>query len=201
MMIRILTLCNSLSRVAAWVSGGMLFAISALIAIEVILRKVFAVSLGGADELSGYTLAISCSWAFAYALFRKAHIRIDVLYVKFSKLLQTILDIGALLLFAIFITVVSYYAFEVFLISWDKGSTANTPLHTPLWIPQLLWALGLIGCSLATIIMLITTCCHLLSGDLVGLRQLLNPTTLLEEIEESCGEIDNNDTEIIGGRA
>ena len=73
---------EKISQVAAWCSGLLLFLAAIMIAVEVILRKAFAYSIGGADELSSYALAISCTWGFSYALFRKSHIRIDVLYSR-----------------------------------------------------------------------------------------------------------------------
>lgn len=197
----ILNTSSSISQVGAWVSGCILLGTSVLITVEVILRKLFTLSLGGADEISGYALAASCSWAFAYALFKKAHIRIDVLYVKFPQIVRNILDIASLILFGIYMSVLSYYAFEVFLISWSKNSTANTPLHTPLWIPQLIWALGLISCALAIYILLFATVSHLLRGDFNKMRQLSNPTTLEEEIEEGTIGVDAAKEELAGGRA
>ena len=69
------------ARVGAW-SGGALVAISALlISVDVLLRKVFSTSLGGASEISGYVLAVSTTWALALALLDRSHIRIDSLYM------------------------------------------------------------------------------------------------------------------------
>lgn len=36
-----------------------------LIGIDVVIRKFFATSIGGADELAGYALAIGTSWGWA----------------------------------------------------------------------------------------------------------------------------------------
>ncbi len=78
-MNRLVHLAGRVSTWAAWLSGGLLFLTAVLIAVEVVLRKVFALSLGGADEISNYVLAVTSSWTFGYALLRKAHIRIDAL--------------------------------------------------------------------------------------------------------------------------
>ena len=55
---------------------------------------------------------------------------------------QNYLDLLSMLINFVFIAIITYYAFDVFLLSWEKGSLANTPLGTPLWIPQLLWFSG-----------------------------------------------------------
>jgi TRAP-type mannitol/chloroaromatic compound transport system permease small subunit len=55
-----------------------------LIAVEIVMRRTVGTSPGLSFEYSGYVLGISASWSFAYALFHKAHIRIDAAYVRFA---------------------------------------------------------------------------------------------------------------------
>ena len=69
------------SRVAAWIGGAMLIAAALLVCVEIVLRRAFLVSIGGADELSGYSFAIATAWAFSFALLARSHIRIDIVYV------------------------------------------------------------------------------------------------------------------------
>jgi TRAP-type C4-dicarboxylate transport system permease small subunit len=175
------------SRMTAWISGFILLGVSVLITVEVVLRKVFSFSMGGADEISGYAMAVSCSWAFGYALFRKAHIRIDILYVKFPRWLRHALDILSLALFGFYMLILSYFAFHVFLISFVKSSTANTPLHTPLWIPQLIWMVGLAGFTLSILVILAGTIFNLVQKRYDIVHKLVGASTLEEEIEEETG--------------
>ena len=44
-----------------------------------------SMTLGGADELSGYALAISSAWGFSSALLSRSHIRIDTVYVRIQS--------------------------------------------------------------------------------------------------------------------
>lgn len=136
------------SRVCVWICGVLLFLTAFMIAVEVFLRKVFAISMGGADEISSYVLAVICTWSFGFALLHKVHVRIDVLYNKLSPRIQAALDALALLLFLLYMSTLSYFAFFVLKRSIERGSTANTPLQTPMWIPQSLWFAGLIVFSL-----------------------------------------------------
>ena len=62
-MQRLQTAAEGISRVGAIVGGAMLLVASILICIDITLRYAFAITLGGADELSGYALAISSAWA------------------------------------------------------------------------------------------------------------------------------------------
>jgi TRAP-type C4-dicarboxylate transport system permease small subunit len=189
-MKRFILQTDRLSKWAAWVGGGMLFATAILIAVEVTLRKVFSISLGGAEELSSYALAISCSWSFGYALFRKAHIRIDVLYILLPQRMRYALDILSLALFGVYMLLLSYFASWVVFISIKRHSVANTPMATPLWLPQSLWLTGIFFFTLTVLIMLAGELYYLLTGNLQEARQLAGTATLEEEIEEERGPVD-----------
>lgn len=132
------------SQTLVYICGGLLFGSVALISVEVFLRKFFLISLGGVDEISSYILGICISWALAYVLFEKMHIRIDVLYNKMGGKVKSLLDILSMIMTLIFISFLTYFALNVLLTSIDKSSTANTPLGTPLWIPQSLWVFGFV---------------------------------------------------------
>ncbi len=189
-MERLIRLSDRFSTWTAWVGGGILFATAILIAVEVVLRKVFTISMGGADELSNYALAISSSWTFGYALLRKAHIRIDVLYVRLPQWMRQSLDVLSLALFGFCSLVVSYFAFRVLLTSIQRSSVANTPLATPLWIPQGLWFAGILTLTLMVFILLAGTLHRMRAGDTAGAQQLSGATTIKEEIEEEAGPVE-----------
>ena len=125
-----------------YICGILLLASVLLISIEVVLRKFFLISFGGADELSSYTLGICISWSLAYVLFEKMHIRIDIVYTKVSQKFQNLFDLLAVTFTLAFIGLLTYFSSSVAYTSIIKNSTANTPLGTPLWIPQTLWVLG-----------------------------------------------------------
>ncbi|MBT8359456.1 MAG: TRAP transporter small permease [Desulfobacterales bacterium] len=177
---------EKISQVAAWFSGGLLFLASILIAVEVIARKVFSYSIGGADELSSYVLAISCTWGFSYALFRKTHIRIDVFYSRMPKPARHTLDILAHVLLGGYLIILCYFAFFVVKTSVVKHSAANTPLATPLWIPQSIWLAGLIWFGFSIAVLLFGTLYFRAKGQEREADQLLGIATLEEEIQESA---------------
>jgi TRAP-type C4-dicarboxylate transport system permease small subunit len=131
-----------LARWGAWASGALFLAAAFLIAFDVTARKLFSVSIGGSDELSGYCLAMGAAWSYAFALLHRANIRVDALYKYFPRPARAALDLLALVALAGFMMVVSYYAFEVLASSLHFSSRANTPLQTPLWIPQAVWLAG-----------------------------------------------------------
>ena len=184
-MDKLLQKTEKLSQIAAWCAGLVLLLASFMIAVEVILRKAFSVSIGGADELSSYALAVSCTWGFSFALFRKAHIRIDVLYTHLPRYGRFALDILANLLLFLYIAMLTYFAFIVVSTSVGKHSTANTPLATPLWIPQGLWLAGLIWFGVTLLLILAGTIYYLGKKDHDSAVKLSGISTLSDEIEET----------------
>ncbi len=177
---------ETISQVATWCSGLLLFLAAIMIAFEVIMRKVFAYSIGGADELSSYALAISCTWGFSYTLLRKSHIRIDIMYSHLPLAGRSFLDITAHLLLGIYIVTLSYYAFFVVKTSIIKHSAANTPLATPLWIPQGIWFIGLLWFGFTIFIILAGTIYHRLNNEHNEANRLSGISTLDEEIKETA---------------
>ncbi|MDI5920816.1 TRAP transporter small permease [Halomonas sp. LR5S13] len=170
-------------------AGGVLILMTvALVTIEVFSRQLMGRSAVHATELTGYVMAISTSWAFAYTLVRKAHIRIDALYLNFPKRIRGALDLLALLAMALFCILVVGAAFEVAKASFTGGARANTPLGTPVWIPQFLWVVGLAWFSLAVGLLALRVLLALLAGDIERVQELAGSPTLDEQISDENHE-------------
>ena len=183
-MNKLLELTEKTSQWAVWISGTMVLLTAFMIAVEVVLRKVFVLSMGGADEISTYVLAMCCSWSLGFALFRKAHIRIDLLYGRFSRSVQIALDIVSLVLFAVYTIMLTYFGFIVVSTSWIRSSAANTPLATPLWIPQGIWFLGILGFTLIILLLLAGTIYNILRKDYAKAQKWSGAMTVEEDIKE-----------------
>ncbi|MGF1529469.1 MAG: TRAP transporter small permease subunit [Candidatus Competibacterales bacterium] len=165
------------SLVLAWLAGALILACVALVTVEVVLRRTGG-GLGLAHELSGYALAIAASWSFAHALFCRAHIRVDAVYLLLGPKTRGLLDalaLGALLSLAIAAIIGGW---DVFWGSWSRGSSANTPWQTPLWIPQLLWLVGLIWFALAAAALLVKALVALAAGHTDQVQALAGSPTL-----------------------
>ena len=124
------------------IAAGSLLLGSVLVTLFDIIARQFGMSLGGTDELSGYAMAISTSWGISYALTCMAHVRIDLLRARRTSKGQAMFDIIAVLALAGTAIVVAYRVWPVLARTIKYGSTANTTLETPLWIPQSLWMMG-----------------------------------------------------------
>ena len=130
---------------------GLMLAATALFVIADITLRQFGRSLGGSDEISGYAMAITASWGLGYALLERAHVRIDLVHRRLPGAGRAALDVAAIAALAATVALVAFQCWPVLEKSLSRGSRANTPLETPLWIPQSLWFGGWLwfaGCSL-----------------------------------------------------
>jgi TRAP-type mannitol/chloroaromatic compound transport system permease small subunit len=169
--------------------GGALILISAfMVTIEVFLRKIVGVSIGGADELSGYALGIGSSWAFALTLITRANIRVDALYMFFPKSIRALLDFFALVTLGVVLSICSVFVYEVLFESIELGSNANTPLSTPLWIPQSLWFSGFVMFLIVFAYQTFITAIALLKGDIAGVQRIIGARTVADDIKDEIGE-------------
>ena len=179
-----------IAKLGVWCGGIMMVASSFIIGAEVILRKVFLVSLGGADEMASYALALGTVWALSFALLHRSHIRVDALYQHLPKHICAILDVLALVSVLAFASMLAWYGFDVWLTSWEFDATSNTPLGTPLWIPQGLWVLGLFSFVLTTLLLLARALGALLRKDLDTVQQLAGTLTVDEELREEIEAVE-----------
>ncbi len=123
---------------------------------EIVLRQVVGRGLGGSDEIAGYVMAGVAAWGLSYALTERAHVRIDVVTARLPLPGRAGFDLLALIATSFVAGVVTWYAWRVLARSLERGSTANTPLETPLWIPQSVWVAGWVW--LTAVAVLLTAC-------------------------------------------
>ncbi|MBO0662583.1 TRAP transporter small permease [Jiella sp. MQZ9-1] len=143
-----------INRIIAILAGIALLATVALILLEIVLRQTAIGSIGGSDEISGYVMAGVATWGFAYALTERAHVRIDILQSRLPLPGKGLFDLLALAsVFAIALTV-SIHAWDVLGKTLARDSHANTPLATPLWIPQSIWFGGWVWLAIVAVLLL-----------------------------------------------
>jgi len=186
MLERALRLADWLSLRAVWGGGALLLAAAFTVSVDVIARKLFTVSLGGADELSGYAFAIGTTWAFAFALLRRANVRVDALYQHLPLAACALLDLLGLVALGAFASVLAWYGWDVLATSWNLSAKSNSALKVPLWIPQALWFAGL-ALFVATLLLLFARALGALArGDWSTLHGLLAARSAEEEAEEEA---------------
>jgi TRAP-type C4-dicarboxylate transport system permease small subunit len=172
-----------------WFGGALILLAAVLIGIDVLMRKFLARSIGGADELAGYALAIGTAWGLGAALIDRAHIRIDSLYVWFPRKLRLLLDLAALILFVSFFALMTWHGLGVMSQSWTSGSRSQSAIETPTVIPQALWIVGLLGFVVVGILLLLHALSMIVRGDLAGAGRAIGTRSAEEEIEDEIRDL------------
>ncbi len=172
-----------------WFGGALVLLAAVLIGIDVLMRKFLDRSIGGADELAGYSLAIGTTWGLGAALLDRAHIRIDSLYVLFPQKLRLVLDTLAIILFVGFFALTLWHGLGVVSQSWTSASRSQSALETPTVIPQLLWIAGLACFVVVSVVLLVQALRLGAAGDLRGMAKLISTRSAEEEVEDEIRDL------------
>lgn len=139
----VFTAIDRISILLALLAGAAVFILAWLITVDIVARRVFRFSVQGTDELGGYALAMVGSLGMAYVLSRREFTRIDLFFRFMPIVVQRILHVIAYLSLAYVVIFFSWHAWQTLDDTILMDARANTPLQTPLWIPQGLWVLGM----------------------------------------------------------
>jgi TRAP-type C4-dicarboxylate transport system permease small subunit len=180
----LLAAARRLAQMGVWAGGLLLLLAAFLIGVEVLARRLLNISLGGVDDLAGFVLAVATTWALPLALLDRAHIRVDTLYIVLPRWVAALLDILGVLALIVFFAFVAWYGWGVMALSWRLGARPLSALALPLWIPQLLWVLGLLVFLLVATLLLVRAVILLVGGNVAGVRRLLGSRSIREETDE-----------------
>jgi TRAP-type C4-dicarboxylate transport system permease small subunit len=183
-MQRLQTIAAVVSRGGAIAGGALLLVAAITICVDITLRFAFAWTVGGADELSGYALAIASAWGFSTALLSRSHIRIDTVYVRVKSRIRAALDLISLASLAFFVALVAWHAWGVLRQSYVSGSRSLSAIETPLVVPQALWFLGLVFFVAIALLLLARALFALMTGDLDKLFDLIGSKSAVAEAKE-----------------
>ncbi len=178
-----------LTQWGLWLGGALILVAALLIGVDVLLRKVWNSSIGGADELSGYALALGTAWSLGAALLDRAHIRIDSLYAHFPRALRFALDFAGLALFLAFFGLVAWHGWSVVQQSWVSGSRSQSALQTPTVVPQSLWLLGLLVFVAVGVLLLVQAALLAARGHSAALTRIIGTRSAEEEVEEEIRDL------------
>lgn len=163
--------------------GWWLLALSAATCVEMVGRKLFRFSLQGVDEIGGYTYAVVGAVGFSYTLLTRGHTRVDYLVGRLPAIARAWLNLLATVTLAALALFAAWRAGFVLADSVDLRATSQSPLATPLWIPQGAWvaAFGIFAlAALAGAVDVLRLARH---GEWAEINRRHGPQTLEEEVE------------------
>ena len=161
-----------------------MLAAALLIGVDVTLRKFFQASIGGADELAGYALAIGTAWSLGATLVERAHIRIDSLYTLFPRWLRLALDFAGIALLIAFFALIARHGWNVVQQSWVSGSRSQSALQTPTVLPQSIWLAGLAVFFVVGLALLGRAAFLAWRGRAAEAEQTISTRSAAEEVQE-----------------
>jgi TRAP-type C4-dicarboxylate transport system permease small subunit len=181
---RLHRLAESIASAGALVGGILLLVAAIIIGIDILMRFAFARSIGGADELSGYALAIATAWGLSFTLVHRAHIRIDSLYELFPAWVRAALDVLSLVAFLLFMGLTTWSAWGVLAQSGTSSARSISALATPLVVPQAAWFAGFVFLMLVLLLLLVEAVSAWAKGDLLAVARLIGSKAVTEEVQE-----------------
>lgn len=173
---------QSTARGAAIVGGAAMTFAAFMVTGDVIARKLFNVTMRGSDEITGYIFAASTTWAYAHCLFTRSNIRIDAAYLMAGTRIRALLDVFGLSLLGLYILLLTRSAFTVVTESWAFNYTAQTPMATPLWLPQAFWFAGLAFMLLCLGFLLLRAAIHTVRGEWNAINAVAGVRSVEQEI-------------------
>ena len=185
---------DRIESLLATVFGGIFLLLSVVVVVETASRKLFNVSLQGADELGGYALAVGSTIAFSLALMGRSHIRVDVFHEKFPRALQAALNWLSIVSLAVLGLFIAWVAWKVVGDTRQYGSTAQTPWATPLIWPQSVWYAGLAVFALVATGYALRATLLLASGRISELNHDFHPKSAKEELKEELEDLAQRQT-------
>ncbi|MBI2753582.1 MAG: TRAP transporter small permease [Betaproteobacteria bacterium] len=193
-----IALARRLTRLGLWFGGALVLAAAVLIGVDVTLRKLFNASLGGADELAGYALALGTAWSLGATLLDRGHIRIDSLYALFPRWLRLALDFAGLALLIAFFGLIARHGWSVVQQSWVSGSRSQSALATPTVIPQSVWLLGLALFFAVGILLAVYALTLIARGKPAAAEHAISTRSAAEEVEEEIRDLKDREPEGAG---
>jgi TRAP-type C4-dicarboxylate transport system permease small subunit len=190
-----------LETILANIFGIIFLALSFVVTIETIARKLFNFSIQGADELGGYSLAVGSTIAFSLALVGRNHIRVDVFHDLFPRGLKAAINwISSVLLAAMGVLFVAV-SFRVLAESVQYGSTAQTPWSTQLIYPQSVWYAGLIMFMLVALGFAGRASWLLFTRRIDQLNEEFHPKSAKEEVKEELDDFAQRSAAVQGEKS
>jgi TRAP-type transport system small permease protein len=141
-----------LSAFLAHVSALGVVLMMSLVVVDVALRTFANTSTLLAEEVCGYLLVLVAYFAYAEALKRDGHIRVDMVFKVLSERVRARLDLIFCIVSAIAIFVVAWASVIMVYRAYARGVIVPGILLTPVYLPQIAVVVGLVALLLQLLV-------------------------------------------------
>ncbi len=182
-MENVLRIVEHVAATLALVAGLAIAVLAVLISVDIVGRDFFGASIQGTDEIGGYVLAFVGSLGMALTLLRRGHPRIELFFRFFPRALRDGLHVLAQLTMAAFAVFMAWHAWGELQTTLRFGAITNTPLQTPLWVPQAVWLSGMTFFALTACLASVHAILLLLT-DSAAIERRYGAPTVEEEVSQ-----------------
>jgi len=176
-------------RLASNIFGVMMLALALLVTVETLVRKIWSISIGGVDELAGYSIALGAPLAFAVTLLDRSHIRINLVYLFMRPRLKAWMDFLSVASIAILSVFLFAFTVKTVLETQTYQSLAQTPWATPLIYPQALWLVAMVVFLLPALWLPVKAGRMLWGGQTQALSETFGPDTPEQELKAELEDL------------
>lgn len=134
-------LLDGLYSASAWLAGISMIIVLVMV-MATILSRFFGFAVHGIDAYAGYAMAGAGFFALASTLKHGEHIRVTLVLSMLGGNAQKIMEVLALLIATVLSGFLAYYSASLVVQSWEINDISMGLDATPLWIPQIVMALG-----------------------------------------------------------
>jgi TRAP-type mannitol/chloroaromatic compound transport system permease small subunit len=133
---------NGFSTITANTTRWLVLIIVSITVYDVVMRYFFNSPTVWAYELSGWLLGPLWLLGGAYVLLHDEHVRLDILYKRFTPRKRAIIDLVTFTLFLFYCSLILIYGWDYFLYSFAKNEHSLTVWGPPIWPLKLMIPVG-----------------------------------------------------------
>lgn len=130
------------SRFGLWMSSLIVIVIVLFVSLEVVMRTFFGSTLFVAEEFVGYLLAAFTMFGLAHTLRSGNILRVEVLFSRLSPLWQARCALLCYMVSLVFLIILEDQLIRLVLTSHRRNIFSVTLINFPVWVPQMLVAIG-----------------------------------------------------------
>jgi TRAP-type mannitol/chloroaromatic compound transport system permease small subunit len=127
-----------ISKASEWLAKGSMYLILALVAVvcfDVLMRYAFGRPTAWSYEVAVHFYSIAFLISGAWVLSMDAHVKVDVIYVRFSERTRATIN---LVFYLFFLFPLCYFVVKDGLdcsyVAWKVGEVSrSSPIHEPIW--------------------------------------------------------------------
>jgi TRAP-type mannitol/chloroaromatic compound transport system permease small subunit len=128
--------CAAIDRVNTWVArfwGASIVVVTIAILYEVVARGWFGQATVWANETTVYLSAVTYLLGGGYALLKRGHVRIDLIYGMLAGRPKMVADLISFVCFAVYVGALVWVGTEMAWTSFLQSEGTGTPWNPPIW--------------------------------------------------------------------